>query len=177
MSPRTSLWLLLSLTLWIVISGSCRYKIFIWDVKYMEQELEHCFCLWSLHRLHLGQRLNVYPKGVHQDSDYPKLTYFLGYFPVCILNFSEVVELMDLLCSNWLSQYLWHLGAGYLGQSYQIGTTSSTTGILEKNEEERVGVGQEIRHEVLMEQSSIKILEQEKRYFASGIATGILHSF
>lgn len=81
-----------------------RYQIFIWGVNYMGQELQHYFCVWSLHSLQLDQRLSVNPMEVHQDPDYPKLIYFLGYFPAHMFNFGKVMDLMNLLCSNWLSQ-------------------------------------------------------------------------
>lgn len=56
----------------------------------MGQELDHCFCVWSIHRLQLGQRLSVNPMEVYQDSDYPKLISFLGYLPVHILIFFKI---------------------------------------------------------------------------------------
>jgi len=49
-------------------------------------------------------RLSTNLMEVYQDSDYPKSISFLGYFPACISNYGGVMELMNLLCSKWLSQ-------------------------------------------------------------------------
>lgn len=51
-----------------------------------------------------GLEVKCNPMEVHQDLDYLKLISFLGYFPAHTLNFWEVMDLMNLLCSNWLSQ-------------------------------------------------------------------------